>query len=31
MNAKNKRLLFVGMAAMFWSIWFSQNDIVFNI
>jgi hypothetical protein len=27
---KEKRLLFVGMSGMFWSIWLSQNDIIFN-
>jgi hypothetical protein len=30
MNNTNKRLLFVGLGAMFWSIWLSRNDIVFN-
>jgi hypothetical protein len=30
MNEKNKRLLFVGMGTMFWLIWLSRNDIVFN-
>jgi hypothetical protein len=30
MDAKTKRILFVGIGAMFWSIWLSQNDIVFN-
>jgi hypothetical protein len=30
MNARNKRLLIVGMDAMFGLIWLSQNDIVFN-
>jgi hypothetical protein len=30
MNEKDKKLLFVAMGAMFWSIWLSHNDIVFN-
>jgi hypothetical protein len=30
MNAKTKRILFVGIDIIFWSIWLSQNDIVFN-
>jgi hypothetical protein len=30
MNAKSKRILFVGIGTMFWSIWLSRNDIVFN-
>jgi hypothetical protein len=30
MNTKNKRLFFVGLGIMFWSIWLSRNDIVFN-
>jgi hypothetical protein len=30
MKEKDKKLLFVGMGAMFWSIWLSRNDIVFN-
>jgi hypothetical protein len=30
MKEKNKKLLFLGMDAMFWSIWLSRNDIVFN-
>jgi hypothetical protein len=30
MNAKNKRLLFVWMGTMFWSIWLNRNDIIFN-
>jgi hypothetical protein len=30
MNNTNKRLLFVILGAMFWSIWLSWNDIVFN-
>jgi hypothetical protein len=30
MSNTNKRLLFVGLCAMFWSIWLSQNDIIFN-
>jgi hypothetical protein len=30
MNEKDKKLLFVGMDALFWSIWLSRNDIVFN-
>jgi hypothetical protein len=27
---KDKRLLFVGMYVIFWSIWLSQNAIIFN-
>jgi hypothetical protein len=30
MDATNKRLLFVGLGVIFWSIWLSQNDIIFN-
>jgi hypothetical protein len=30
MNEKNKRLLFVRVGTMFWSIWLNQNDIIFN-
>jgi hypothetical protein len=30
MKEKDKKLLFVGMDAIFWSIWLSRNDIVFN-
>jgi hypothetical protein len=30
MNEKDKKLLFVGMGALFWLIWLSRNDIVFN-
>jgi hypothetical protein len=30
MNNKDKKLLLVGLGAMFWSIWLSRNDIVFN-
>jgi hypothetical protein len=30
MKEKDKKLLFVEMGAMFWSIWLSRNDIGFN-
>jgi hypothetical protein len=30
MNGKDRKLLLVRMGAMFWSIWLSQNNIVFN-
>jgi hypothetical protein len=30
MNDKDRKLLLVGVGAMFWTIWLSQNDIVFN-
>jgi hypothetical protein len=30
MNDKDRKLLLVGLGAMLWSIWLSQNDIVFN-
>jgi hypothetical protein len=30
MNKTNKRLLFVRLDTMFWSVWLSRNDIVFN-
>jgi hypothetical protein len=30
MNDKDRKLLLVGVGDMFWSIWLSQNDIVFN-
>jgi hypothetical protein len=30
MNNKDRKLLLVGVGAMLWSIWLSQNDIVFN-
>jgi hypothetical protein len=29
-RTKEKHLILVGVAAMFWSIWLCQNDIVFN-
>jgi hypothetical protein len=31
MNDKERKLLLVGLGAIFWSIWLSQNDVVFNI
>jgi hypothetical protein len=30
MNTTNKRLLFVGLNVILWSIWLSRNDNVFN-
>jgi hypothetical protein len=30
MNDKGRKLLLVGVSDMFWSIWLSWNDIVFN-
>jgi hypothetical protein len=30
MNDKDRKLLLVGVGDMFWSIWLSRNDIVFN-
>jgi hypothetical protein len=30
MNEKDKKLLYVGLGAMVWSIWLSRNDLVFN-
>jgi hypothetical protein len=30
MNEKNKILLFVGVGVIFWSIWLSRNDNIFN-
>jgi hypothetical protein len=30
MDAKIKRILFVGIDTMFWPIWLIRNDIVFN-
>jgi hypothetical protein len=30
MNDKDRKLLLVGVGDMFWSIWLSQNDIVFS-
>jgi hypothetical protein len=30
MNTTNKRLLFIGLDTIFWSIWLSRNDNVFN-
>jgi hypothetical protein len=31
MNDKDRKLLLVGVSVMFWSIWLSQNNIVFNM
>jgi hypothetical protein len=30
MNEKDKKLLYVRMDAIFWSIWLSRNDLIFN-
>jgi hypothetical protein len=30
MDEKDKRLLYVGMGAIFWSIWLSRTNLVFN-
>jgi hypothetical protein len=30
MNLRSKRLLYVGIDAMFWRMWLSQNDAIFN-
>jgi hypothetical protein len=30
MNEKDKKLLYVGIGDIFWSIWLSRNDLIFN-
>jgi hypothetical protein len=30
MNSSNRLLRLVGIGAVFWSIWLSQNDVIFN-
>jgi hypothetical protein len=30
MNLRSKRLLYVGIGAMFWGMWLNRNDVIFN-